>query len=199
MDKASRLQHNNDKMSKFGKRAFGLQASWSPHSEQLAEDQTQVSRDGLQQVSLGDFGQAGQPTAPRPAGLAHMCKAPLDPFAAKPLQSLAALAFDTATIGIHRVAMLARLVGPPRAMFALRLGDVGAEVQVVAQLDRGGAMITLICNRLVDLQFTASLFDIHLGFDQAIEVASNCRTLQVLSLAAKLSGQGVCHEQGSYS
>jgi hypothetical protein len=32
-----------------------------------------------------------------------------------------------------------------------------------------------------------------------LEVAPNCRTLQVLSLAAKLSGQGVCHEEAGKS
>src|SRR5688572_15839831 len=132
MNHPDRSDHDNHKMSKRGKRAFGLQASWSPHSKQLAEDQTQISRHGLQQVSFGDFGQAGQPTAPRPARLAHMSKAAFDPFATKSLQPLAPLSLDTAAIGVHRVAMLARLVDPPRAMFAFWLGDVRAEVQVVA-------------------------------------------------------------------
>ena len=84
-------------MHKRVKLAFGLQAPRRSHAEQFAEDQPHIPRRGLQQVAFGDFEQAGQPTSPRSARLAHVGETSLDAFTAKSLQALAAIVAEDLT------------------------------------------------------------------------------------------------------
>ena len=150
-------------------------------------------------VAFGDFSQADQPRAPRPARLTHMSEAALDSVAAKPLQALASLSFGAVAIGIHRVAILTRLVAPPRAMVSFRLRYVRAEVAVVAQFDRAGALLTLVSHRFADLHVAPGLLHIHVGFEQAVAkrlgvgriAALHRHRLQQSAIALHRSGRDV--------
>ena len=158
-----------DKVHKRQSISLGLQAAWRAHSEQLAHDQTQVSRRNLQQISLGHLGQSSQPTPPRSARLAHMGEAPFGQLASPALQPFATRAAYPAAIAPHCRLLLRGPLAPLPMGIPSGFGNIRSHTQRAVQQGQGvRRMITFVGRRVANVCRTVGLDDVELRLYHAL-------------------------------
>src|SRR5450631_1432298 len=89
-----------------------LQTPCGSNSKQFAQNQTQVARRYLDQVSFSHFDKAAQPGSARASRFTDVGKGSFRAFTPKLLQSLASTATYAPAIGIHRFLLPRRFVRP---------------------------------------------------------------------------------------
>src|ERR1700690_2643378 len=93
---------HDGKIEKPEKAAEALQAPRRAHAEQFAQDQTEVPRRDLDQVTFLDFDGATQPSTARSSRLADVCESSFGHLTAQSLQALAPLTTHAPAIRICR-------------------------------------------------------------------------------------------------
>jgi hypothetical protein len=125
-----------------------LEGAWRTDAEERAHPEPKIERAGMDEQSLEHVLVSAHMRPPQPTGLVEMRTRALEQLPASAKEAFPAFGPDATSIRIYRISF-GFLVGP-RLRPAIRLADVGANLQRLQIVHRGAAVVALVGDDFLD-------------------------------------------------